>query len=291
MTYVQTKSYYTPSGHPQPLSRGQSNVVREEFLLIAGAFAKIAGDLSDAYAASEFGRIYQGSKTEDPTSRRDGTALRAGDLYFNIGQTQLRVFTGTAWVGLPTSMAGYVTMATLTAAIASATASASAAIDAAAAFERAARDAAIAAEANTRAAMDEALKRSVVTATDTTTFTPSVKDASGAAYGHVATGTYIVVGRLVSFQIQCSINSQASSISQKLVIDNLPFVGAPYIASYSIDGIFTGGWSAVGEYATFSIEPSQRRIVSSKTGSELFNYDGSGFRPGKITLSGHFIKE
>lgn len=41
--------------------------------------------------------IYLGSKSSDPSTRNDGTALEAGDLYFNTVSSSVRVYNGSAW--------------------------------------------------------------------------------------------------------------------------------------------------------------------------------------------------
>ena len=47
---------------------------------------------------TNFADVYQGPKSSDPTLRNDGSALQAGDLYFNTASDEIRVYTGSAWV-------------------------------------------------------------------------------------------------------------------------------------------------------------------------------------------------
>lgn len=47
---------------------------------------------------TNFADVYQGPKASDPTLRNDGSALQAGDLYFNTVSDEIRVYTGSAWV-------------------------------------------------------------------------------------------------------------------------------------------------------------------------------------------------
>lgn len=47
---------------------------------------------------TNFADVYQGPKPADPTKRNDGTALQAGDLYFNTTSKSLRVYTGEGWL-------------------------------------------------------------------------------------------------------------------------------------------------------------------------------------------------
>jgi Pectate lyase superfamily protein len=42
--------------------------------------------------------VYQGAHASDPTTRLDGSALQAGDLYFNTAESALRAYSGTLWV-------------------------------------------------------------------------------------------------------------------------------------------------------------------------------------------------
>ena len=42
-------------------------------------------------------QVYYGSKTSDPTTRNDGTARQAGDLYFNSVSNVMKVYNGSAW--------------------------------------------------------------------------------------------------------------------------------------------------------------------------------------------------
>lgn len=52
-----------------------------------------------------FTDIYQGAKATAPTLRNDGTALQAGDLYFNTSTDALNIYTGTGWVTGQTEIA------------------------------------------------------------------------------------------------------------------------------------------------------------------------------------------
>ncbi len=46
---------------------------------------------------TNFAKVYLGPKAADPTTRNDGSALVAGDLYFNSTVHQLRFYTGAGW--------------------------------------------------------------------------------------------------------------------------------------------------------------------------------------------------
>ena len=48
---------------------------------------------------TNFADVYQGPKASDPALRNDGSALQAGDLYFNTADSLMKVYSGTAWIG------------------------------------------------------------------------------------------------------------------------------------------------------------------------------------------------
>jgi hypothetical protein len=68
----------------------------------ATTVAGIAADVSTVSAnvtdVTNFADVYQGAKAADPTLRNDGSALHAGDLYFNTVTDYMRVYSGSAWV-------------------------------------------------------------------------------------------------------------------------------------------------------------------------------------------------
>ena len=53
--------------------------------------------LQAAASKTEFSNIYHGSATSDPSTDPDGSALEAGDLYFNSSSNVLRVYNGSSW--------------------------------------------------------------------------------------------------------------------------------------------------------------------------------------------------
>lgn len=53
--------------------------------------------LQAAASKTEFSNIYHGSATSDPSTDPDGSALEAGDLYFNSSSNLLRVYNGSSW--------------------------------------------------------------------------------------------------------------------------------------------------------------------------------------------------
>lgn len=43
---------------------------------------------------------YYGTKTSDPATRNDGTAIQTGDLYYNVTANVMKVYTGAAWASI-----------------------------------------------------------------------------------------------------------------------------------------------------------------------------------------------
>ena len=56
----------------------------------------VAGNIADL---SNFSGVYYGPSATDPTTRRDGSPLQVGDLYFNTVVSALRTYTGSVWRG------------------------------------------------------------------------------------------------------------------------------------------------------------------------------------------------
>jgi hypothetical protein len=71
--------------------------------------AKIAAEAAQAaaeLALDNFEDTYLGAFASDPTTDNDGDALSTGDLYFNTGSNDLRVYNGSAWQIAAVSTAG-----------------------------------------------------------------------------------------------------------------------------------------------------------------------------------------
>tara|TARA_R100000231_G_scaffold37268_1_gene32749 strand:- start:1021 stop:2073 length:1053 start_codon:yes stop_codon:yes gene_type:complete len=60
-------------------------------------------------AADNFGDLYLGAKSSDPTVDNDGDALTTGDLFFHSGTNNLRVYNGSAWEDAAISTNGFAT--------------------------------------------------------------------------------------------------------------------------------------------------------------------------------------
>ncbi len=65
---------------------------------VAGISADVQTVADNVADVTNFADVYQGPKASDPTLRNDGSALQAGDLYFNTVDNALRAYSGTSWV-------------------------------------------------------------------------------------------------------------------------------------------------------------------------------------------------
>lgn len=65
---------------------------------VAGIAADVSAVSANVTDVTNFADVYQGAKAADPTLRNDGSALHAGDLYFNTVTDYMRVYSGSAWV-------------------------------------------------------------------------------------------------------------------------------------------------------------------------------------------------
>lgn len=64
---------------------------------VAGISSDVTTVATNVADVTNFADVYQGPKTADPTLRNDGSALQAGDLYFNTTASVMKVYTGSAW--------------------------------------------------------------------------------------------------------------------------------------------------------------------------------------------------
>jgi hypothetical protein len=62
----------------------------------------VADNLADV---TNFANVYIGASSNAPNTRRDGSALQAGDLYFDTSADKLYVYTGSAWQPAPAAAA------------------------------------------------------------------------------------------------------------------------------------------------------------------------------------------
>ena len=71
----------------------------------SSATSAAASAAAAAASADNFDDTYLGAKSSDPTQDNDGDALNAGDLYFNTTSSELRYYTGSAWVAIAPGIA------------------------------------------------------------------------------------------------------------------------------------------------------------------------------------------
>ncbi len=64
---------------------------------VAGISADVTIAAANVADITNFADVYQGPAAADPTLRNDGSALQAGDLYFNTAVDEFRVYDGAAW--------------------------------------------------------------------------------------------------------------------------------------------------------------------------------------------------
>ena len=64
---------------------------------VAGISSDVTIVADNVADITNFADVYQGGKATDPTLRNDGSALQAGDLYFNTTNDELRVYSGSIW--------------------------------------------------------------------------------------------------------------------------------------------------------------------------------------------------
>lgn len=65
---------------------------------VAGISADVATVATNVADVTNFADVYQGPKAADPTLRNDGSALQAGDLYFNTVINVMKIFSGTVFL-------------------------------------------------------------------------------------------------------------------------------------------------------------------------------------------------
>jgi glycerophosphoryl diester phosphodiesterase len=65
---------------------------------VAGVVSSIPAVAAAVPALDNFVDTYYGPSASNPATRRDGTALQPGDLYYNVSTQRMRVFDGAAWV-------------------------------------------------------------------------------------------------------------------------------------------------------------------------------------------------
>jgi hypothetical protein len=67
---------------------------------VAGSIGNVNTVAANITDVTNYADTYLGPKASAPTTRNDGSALRAGDLYFNTTSGTLAVYHGSGWAGL-----------------------------------------------------------------------------------------------------------------------------------------------------------------------------------------------
>jgi hypothetical protein len=70
---------------------------------ISADVTTVADNVTDIY---NYADTYQGAKATAPSVRNDGSALQAGDLYFNTTDDQMKVYDGAAWGSVGSTVNG-----------------------------------------------------------------------------------------------------------------------------------------------------------------------------------------
>ena len=80
---------------------------------VAGISSQVTTVAANVTSVQNFGNVYYGPNATDPATRKDGSALQAGDLYFNTSGNKMRVYTGTGWTDTGTATPVTITTQTL----------------------------------------------------------------------------------------------------------------------------------------------------------------------------------
>jgi hypothetical protein len=76
---------------------------------VAGISADVTTVATNVADITNFSDVYLGPAAADPTLRNDGSALQAGDLYFDTVNDVVKVYDGAAWLAAFASLAGALT--------------------------------------------------------------------------------------------------------------------------------------------------------------------------------------
>jgi len=64
---------------------------------VAGISSDVTTVATNVADVTNFADVYYGPSASNPSTRQDGSALQAGDLYFNTGDSNVYVYTGATW--------------------------------------------------------------------------------------------------------------------------------------------------------------------------------------------------
>jgi hypothetical protein len=73
---------------------------------VAGISTDVTTVATNVADITNFSDVYLGPKASDPGLRNDGSALQAGDLYFNTADDVMKVYDGAVWVAAFASLSG-----------------------------------------------------------------------------------------------------------------------------------------------------------------------------------------
>jgi hypothetical protein len=98
-------SINTAASNITAIQNASTNATNAANSATAAQQAQAAAEL----AADNFEDLYLGAKSSDPSVDNDGDALTTGDLYFNTGSNNLRVYNGSIWEDAAISTSGFAT--------------------------------------------------------------------------------------------------------------------------------------------------------------------------------------
>lgn len=83
--------------------------VSSDVTTVAGISSDVTTVATNVADITNFSDVYLGPSASNPTLRNDGSALQAGDLYFNTTADETRVYTGSAWQATALTPADFMT--------------------------------------------------------------------------------------------------------------------------------------------------------------------------------------
>jgi hypothetical protein len=95
-----------------PIAADISDVaaIDEDVTAVAAIEADVTVVAASIADVTNFADVYVGPAASDPATRTDGSALQAGDLYFNTTDDELFVYDGENWAQAAFTAAGFVTL-------------------------------------------------------------------------------------------------------------------------------------------------------------------------------------
>ena len=248
---------------------------------------------------------YLGSKTANPESDNDGSALLVGAIYWNSLDTEMKVWSGTAWVSVQNTQSSINAAASATEAADSATASASSATAAAdsasaaagsAASATEAADSAIASASSATAAADSATAAldAATTASTAATAAASLLDNFDDRYlgskienpEFDNDGSALLVGAIYwnSLDTEMKVWSGSTWVSVQNTQSSINAAASATAAADSATASASSATAAAGSAtaAASLLDNFDDRYLGSKTANPEFDNDGSALLVGAI---------